>query len=372
MKLVLAGEYAVLDPGAPGVVAAVDRYATCTARGAVRGAVLTAPTLGAEVIQRAEEVPATGAVLFEPVAPEVGKRLVFARVAVELAYAYVAALGLAPRPLAVVCESDGGHVVLPATGERAKLGLGSSAATTIAVLCAVLAAHGVPIDRRTFRASILKLALLAHGRAQEGRGSGIDVAAAMQGGVIEYTRPEPLDAEHVDRGLIDIVRGGWPGLSIEPLPVPRGLRLLVGYAGAPSSTTDLVAAVEAWKRDRPSEHRTFSNASQRAARALAQGLRRGDPGLIAGAVEQARRALVALGERTGLPIETPLLERLATIASEEGGCGKLSGAGGGDCGFAFAWSEESARRIEARWREAGITPVPLEIAPSGMQEMARP
>jgi len=372
MKLVVAGEYAVLEPGSSGIVAAVDRYATCTARAVARGAdvVIAAPTLGADVVQRAAAPGADGALTFEPAGPDVERKLVVARFSATAAYAYAAALGLPLRSLSIVCETEGSQVAHAVTGERVKLGLGSSAAACVAVIGAVLAAHGVAIDRKTFRASILKLALLAHGRAQGGRGSGIDVAAAMHGGLLEYARHDPKALPSADRSLVDLVRGPWPGLSLEPLPIPRGMRLLCGFTGVPASTTDMIGRIEDWKRERPAEHDSFVRASLRAVRGLSMALKRSDVQLILKQVGDARRALVLLGERAEAPIETPALARLADIAIEAGGVGKLSGAGGGDCGIALAFDEPTARRIEEGWLAAGITPIAIAIPDGGMQEMA--
>src|SRR5207244_938155 len=133
-------------------------------------------------------------------------------------------------------------VTVIGTGERAKIGLGTSAATTVAVVAAVLAAHGVAIDRPTFRRQVFRLALVAHTRAQGGRGSGIDVAAAAHGGLIEYGRCAPSWQRRIDRPTataLDIARGPWPGLHIESLPHPPGLRLLAGFVGNSVATPDL-------------------------------------------------------------------------------------------------------------------------------------
>jgi phosphomevalonate kinase len=134
-KLVLCGEYAVLD-GAPALVMAVDRRAVVrrvpsAGSGAVPGGLLDAVRLVA---------------------------------------------GIADRALAVDMDTAAFH----RQGERgAKLGLGSSAALA-AALCRLL----LPSDA-TERA-VLESALAAHRHFQSGNGSGVDVAASVVGGLICY------------------------------------------------------------------------------------------------------------------------------------------------------------------------------------------
>jgi phosphomevalonate kinase len=75
-----------------------------------------------------------------------------------------------------------------------------------------------------------------------------------------------------------------------------------------------------------------------------------------------------LGEETGIPILTPPLARLVAAARRAGAVGKPSGAGGGDCGIAFATSLGQAEAVRAAWREEGIVPLPLAIAADGAHE----
>lgn len=371
LKLVLAGEYAVLEPGAFGISIAVDRTVACTAEKAREGVSIAAPGI-ARAPGRAAGPEPGGVLRFQFEDEEDARRLAFVRLAVEVAYRYVADLGLASRPLAIECDSEAGLFRPAAAAESAvKLGLGTSAAATVAATAAVLAAHGVSIDRPTYRRAFFRLALLAHWRAQGDRGSGIDVASSSHGGIIEYGRGDARwlrRAERAGQTPLELVRGPWPGQHVEQLPVPRGLKLLAGFTGAPSATTDLLAGVERWKKDRPGEHETFTRLSQRAVKGLALALRKGERAEVVTHLGLARKSLAYLGEKTGLPIETPLLEKLVKVATAAGGAAKLSGAGGGDCGVALAFDEDTARDIEAGWKDAGIVPIRLEVAPRGVRE----
>ena len=86
------------------------------------------------------------------------------------------------------------------TGARHKLGLGSSAALTVALAGAIHAhaGRGAPVAGRL---------IAAHRRMQGGRGSGLDVAASLTGGAIGY-RLRRAAADHAC-GLAD-----WPAVCL--------------------------------------------------------------------------------------------------------------------------------------------------------------
>jgi len=84
--------------------------------------------------------------------------------------------------------------------------------------------------------------------------------------------------------------------------------------------------------------------------------------------EVVNAALARLGDETGIPIVTPPLARLIAAARRVGAVAKPSGAGGGDCGIAFATSSEQADAVRAAWRADGIAPLPLEITPEGARQ----
>ena len=142
-KLILSGEYAVLD-GAPAVVMAVDRRARVCVRDAPAGVlrVRTDTTAAAKDYR-----PGSGLALVDAVLAETG-----VRGGIEL--------GLDTRAFR---GADGN-----------KLGIGSSAA-----LCAALCAALGGSEATAYR---------AHRRFQGGSGSGVDVAAAWHGGLIRSGR----------------------------------------------------------------------------------------------------------------------------------------------------------------------------------------
>jgi phosphomevalonate kinase len=108
----------------------------------------------------------------------------------------------------------------PARG--AKFGFGSSAALTVA-LVAALGQPDAPLPE------LYRTAVAAHRNFQAGRGSGVDIAAAVFGGVIGFTPDAPAP-----RGL----------------PWPAGLEFGFYWSGRAASTADKLAQVERMRRER--------------------------------------------------------------------------------------------------------------------------
>ena len=73
--------------------------------------------------------------------------------------------------------------------------LGSSAAALVAAIGAHAAACGCDVGAPRFRGSLLRTAIAAHDDFQGEQGSGGDVAAAVNGGLIRFHRADGEEAE---------------------------------------------------------------------------------------------------------------------------------------------------------------------------------
>ena len=178
-KLVLLGEYAVLF-GHPAVVAAVDRRARVvleTADGDT--CAVTAPGIS----DRPTGFDWDRGIGFRWSDPhdEAAARLVL----VERLLGALVDAGLAdPDGLpAVAMTLDTREFFAEGSGRQGKLGLGSSAALTVAITEAFrLWGGGARDEGQADLATLLEL----HRDFQGGRGSGVDLAASTTGGVLEY------------------------------------------------------------------------------------------------------------------------------------------------------------------------------------------
>lgn len=341
-KLFVAGEYAVVTPGEPAVVVAVDRHLTAT---------LT-PVAGAGSIHSPALTAAPLTWTRNPGGISVGQG--------ALPYAYVVSVltladrlraerGIAPSSFDLALDSDLDD------GTGVKLGLGSSAAVTVATARALDEHFGLHLSTL----ELFKLCLLSTVRVSPAA-SGGDLAASCVGGWVGYSSPDraALVAALDDATVGDVIaHGPWHGLRIEQLPQPRGLRLLVGWTGSPASTDRLVGDVSA--RIGGEAHTAFLDGSRAVVESLWRSLADGDDDTAMDAVRRARTLLRGLGARAGVPIETERLAALCDEAEALGAAAKPSGAGGGDCGIALATAAVDEAALARAWEAHGILPLSL-------------
>ncbi|MEX1366846.1 MAG: hydroxymethylglutaryl-CoA reductase, degradative, partial [Nannocystaceae bacterium] len=231
-------------------------------------------------------------------------------------------------------------------GQR-KLGLGSSAAVTAAVVGYHLAAHGLdPADPQVQR-DALALAMAAHAEAQGGGGSGGDVAAAVLGGTLRFEQGK--------------------GTPVTPLP---GLHLAFVDSGYAAITSDLVRRVRQAERAQPDRYATAMKVLAEASRSFIAAFVLGadeDPASITPAVlterfATIRRAVAMHNEGLGLLQQmaqaTFITPEIATIIAEAEAAGltaKPSGASGGDLVVVLAPDRSELDRLgEALRRKHGL------------------
>jgi len=356
-KLFIAGEYAVVEPGNPAVLVAVDRYVTVTVSGSAAADVVISSDLGPQQVRWQWR---DGRLIECDEGGEGRGRLAHVLSAVEIVGELLAARGRAVRPLDVSVSStlhDNGR----------KYGLGSSGAVTVATIAAVASYCGLELSAD----SRFRLALLATARIDP-KGSGGDLAAGIWGGWIAYQAP---DRDHVldlarREGVEAALRAPWPGFAVRRLPPPTGLAFEVGWTGSPASTTHLVSDLHRRTWRGSASHQKFVAATHDFVRASIDALHSGDgPGLLR-QIRRARQELAALDDEVGLGIYTPELTALCDAAEAVGGAAKPSGAGGGDCGIALldAGAAHDISQVRQRWAAAGVLPLPVRPAIEGIEE----
>lgn len=339
-KLFITGEYAVMQPGSPAVLVAVDRLVAATVSAADGPGVVISSDLHPEPVRLHWD----------------GTRLVgaggfgHAIAALEVVAEFLAERGWPAPDLQLRIDSelhDGGT----------KFGLGSSGAVSVAVIDAALAYCGVGPTRDTR----YRLAMIATARLDP-RSSGADLAASTWGGWIEYRAPDraavlDLVARH---GITAALAADWPGLAVRSLAVSPGLLLQVGWTGRPAATGALLGAGH-W-RGSPA-HLDFVAAMAESVRATVDALAGADRSAVLAQIRTARRLLADLDRATGLGIFTDRLTALCDAADAAGGAGKPSGAGGGDCGIALldTAAHPDLGRLRGSWAAAGVRHLPVEV-----------
>jgi phosphomevalonate kinase len=342
----LSGEYAVLD-GAPALMVAVNRRA----------------------VARVESGGARGSSPF------------LLAVASELAAQRGDGDGAARVALQIAVDSRGFY-----DGTN-KLGLGSSAAVTAAAVYLALASTDANISLEEVHA----VAAAAHGRAQApmgARGSGADIAAAVYGGVIEFTRPgAPLTASGAWRvskerfatqsvanaampELVAMARAeGDPTANIQKRAWPKSVRLLTFFTGTSASTTALVQRVQQARALNPSTVEAalmaLADASRAACAAMIAPADLAATALI-GSLALGAAAMDRLAAATGAELVPDVVVRARQALARYGGTAKTTGAGGGDLAIAVIPSTADATEIERVLIQVGCRLVPLSVDETGV------
>ncbi|GAB2703662.1 phosphomevalonate kinase [Nocardia thraciensis] len=349
-KLFLAGEYAVLQPGHPAVVVAVDRCVTVTVTETSSAETTFASDLGGGTQLRC--VRRDGILMPESGHTPDNFRYVLS--ATNIVERLVAEAGGQPAPFAAT--TSGADLT---DGAGHKLGLGSSAAITVATVSALADLYRL----RLGRSERYRLAMLAT-VGVDPRASGGDVAAATWGGWVAYRSPDRARiAELATTGTVaETVRADWPGLSVRPLPAPHRLSLLVGWTGKSASTSALT------RRTGPGHasiraHPRFLVETTACVERIVRALGADDVTRVQHEIRRARGLLDDLDDRADLGIRTPELDALCAAADFAGAAAKPSGAGGGDCGIAVIdrTRPEQATAVIDRWSAVGITHIPLRV-----------
>jgi phosphomevalonate kinase len=219
----------------------------------------------------------------------------------------------------------------------AKLGFGGSAALTVA-LAAALGRQDLP------RRDLYRMAVAAHRALQGGRGSGVDIAAAVFGGVIGFLQDAPAPRE---------------------LPWPAGLEFGFYWSGRAASTADKLAQLERLRRERGLQ---ASRGKLVAAAAAVY-----DTWQAAG----GHRVLEALGAYAPLLRQFSVDHDLGVFdaghqtlfdeARKRGLVYKPCGAGGGDVGVVFALQQAAVLEFTQCARHYGFEWMNVSPDPDGVR-----
>ncbi|MEO7050325.1 MAG: hypothetical protein ABI128_01545 [Rhodanobacter sp.] len=326
-KLVITGEYAVLE-GAPALVLAIDREAHVTLEEAADHACeITAPGLGIHAARG--QLDATGRMVWPGLdAPAVRPLALVSAVLETLA---------SERPLRSFHARLDTRAFYASADGRAKLGLGSSAALTVALASAVSA-----LDQRG--APAIALLIAAHRRAQDGRGSGLDIAASLIGGLLVYR-----------------LHDGQP--QVTPATWPTGLAWCCVWSGKSASTRAYLDKLAAWRVGAPARYATLMRDLGACATAAAVA---DNAATLIEAVAAYALALDRLGSASGLDIISTEHRRLGVLAARCGATYKTCGAGGGDVGIALASDPDRLQAFRQAATKAGFNLLDLQPSVAGV------
>ncbi|MFC7430735.1 MULTISPECIES: phosphomevalonate kinase [unclassified Agrococcus] len=346
-KLFVAGEYAVVEPGQPSVLVAVDRFLTVS--------VDQSDAFGQVHSEAYGQLPITWT-----------RDATGVRIDRKTPYDYVlATITLVDRLRAELGRRDSFFDLRIASelddrGGR-KFGLGSSAAVTVATVAAL----DEFFELRLTAMERFRLAMLATVSVVP-TASGGDLAASTFGGWIGYSSPDRaalVRRLRESRSIGELLAEPWEGLSVTRIEPPASARLLVGWTGAPASTERLVDRVLVMRGAGSQVHRDFLAASRDQVSLLTGALQADDVPTALDAIRSCRLLLRELGAAAGIDIETDRLRRLCDAAERAGAAAKPSGAGGGDCGIALAPPDADVQGMHRAWEADDVRHLTLSVTP---------
>ncbi|MFK2874251.1 mevalonate kinase family protein [Dyella lipolytica] len=340
-KLVLLGEYAVLE-GAPALVLAVNRRAHVRITSRADGVCnVYAPDL--DITDARMSIGADGALQWQ-CDEATSARLTL----VSHVWQGLVREGLSPH------AAEGFSLHLDTSGffhtdgaARAKLGLGSSAALTVALASALAtyAGHG---DATADRLQWLRRLFHMHGGWQGGRGSGVDVAASVAGGLISYqlTGPERV-----------------PTFTPLTWPIP-GVHGLFVWSGHAVSTNDFLQRLAQWRVTRAADYAAHMGKLRMISEAAVDAWQQQRAQSFIELTKDYALALQNFGDACGLEIYSPAQKHLAQMAVSAGVSYKPCGAGG-DFGVVFAEDAERLATFERAIVMEDMRVVPLHLESQG-------
>ena len=224
--------------------------------------------------------------------------------------------------------------------EGKKFGLGSSGSVVVLVIKALLALYDVSVDQEL----LLKLAsavLLKRGD----NGSMGDLACIVAEDLVIY---QSFDRQKVaawleEENLATVLERDW-GFSISQVKPTLECDFLVGWTKEVAVSSDMVQQIK------QNINQNFLTSSKATVAALVEALELGNAEKIIEQVEVASKLLEGLSA----DIYTPSLRQLKVASQDLQAVAKSSGAGGGDCGIALSFDEQSTETIKNRWADLGI------------------
>lgn len=313
-KLYWAGEYAILEPGQLALIKAIPIYMTAEIK-ASNNYRLYSDMFSYSVDLRPDS---SYALIQETVA---------------LVEEYLTAQGVELHPFSLEIRGK-------MEREGKKFGLGSSGSVVVLVIKAMLAFY----ERLADRELLFKLAsavLLKRGD----NGSMGDIACIVSEDLVLY---QSFDREKVadwleKEDLQAVLTRDW-GFSIRSVEPVLKFDFLVGW------TKEVAVSSHMVKQIKNNMNASFLQASKEIVANLVKALEVGQEETVIDLLEQASQLLEGLSS----DIYTPSLRQLKNASQDLKAVAKSSGAGGGDCGIALSFDQDSTTLLKKRWADLGI------------------
>ena len=313
-KLYWAGEYAILEPGQLALIKAIPIYMTAE-------------------IKASDDYRLYSDMFTYSVDMRPDSSYALIQETVALVEEYLTAQGVDLQPFSIDIRGK-------MEREGKKFGLGSSGSVVVLVIKAMLAFYERPAERDL----LFKLAsavLLNRGD----NGSMGDIACIVSEDLVLY---QSFDREKVAQwlekeDLPTVLERDWD-FSISSVEPVLEFDFLVGW------TKEVAVSSHMVKQIKNNMNTSFLQVSKETVANLVKALQTGQEEKIMELLEQASQLL----ENLSSDIYTPSLRQLKDASQDLKAVAKSSGAGGGDCGIALSFDQDSTTLLKKRWADLGI------------------
>lgn len=341
-KLIILGEYAVLE-GAPSLVASTNRFANVLFKKSEDGVFkIEAPSINVPLLKFF--IDDEGKVKF------IGKS--FNKVAEKLSlftatFEYVSRKliekGIKIRPLEIFLDTYDFY----STTNLLKLGLGSSAAVTVSIITGLLSANILEPDEITPE-QILKFSIDSHRNAQGNIGSGVDIVAAIYGGILKYQINEKE-------------------IKFKQILMPKDLHYLTVWTGISASTTGYVEKFNKFKKEKPAEFSSLLKEMTETSNLGIDAFENCDIKTFLTYYDNYFYFLKDLNTKLNIEVITKEHQEIYNICRSAGAYYKSSGAGGGDLGILFTDNLEIFEDVKKELAKRGFETLEIKFGIPGIK-----
>ncbi|GIW21408.1 MAG: phosphomevalonate kinase [Candidatus Sericytochromatia bacterium] len=350
-KLVLLGEYAVLEKNIPAVSCAINKYIYLLIEENEK-IIFTSKRIGVSKIELKYN---SNKIILE----KENKILNFVKNSIEITLKYLKENSYKIKFFNINILSDLND------NQGNKYGFGSSSAVCVATVSSILFLHGYDIKDYKNREIIFKLSSIAHFISQ-GSGSGIDIASSVFGGLFIYKsyNQDWLNEKLKKLQNISIlVNDKWEYFYYEKINLLIDFYISLFWTGYSVNTSHFIEKIKDFKeKDFNKEfYNKFINSMNKIVESFKYGIRNNKRELINKSIDINRKLLLELSEKACLDLETDKIKKFIRLSNKLGYSAKFSGSGGGDCVFAIVYDKESDKKLKKIMKSLELIPIDIEI-----------
>jgi len=381
-KLILSGEWAVLEPRGKAISLAINRFVYANIKQSLfvkknlldRQAVqiiIDCPILSSSRMRGSRlskpthvsfDLKSKKLIYLTKLSEKDLLKLKFVQTAIEVTLQYLLFKRINIKNFELnLCSNE--TLIRLQNGEITKIGLGSSAAVVVATVKSILKLHKQNIINTKSLKVIYKISMLAHFLVQGKLGSGVDVATSTFGRNIFYILPSKdwLDNQIALKKWMNIIVKPWPNLIIKSLLLPFDFNISVCFSGISADTKEIVLNINKFKKEKKDLYLQIVNQISAVTVDLIASIKASERDLILNLINLNAKLLRDFSNQSCIDIEISELKMAIEAAQMLNCAGKFSGAGGGDCSLAISFKREDLLKVEKRWQDLGLYTLDLKL-----------